>query len=147
MDGGLDKALQISRTEQLRVYRLASTEQYRHRGLVRSFKRLSAHDERVCPACIAADVQEYDVMTDLDEHIMGRCTMVPVVKGMPEPKWTSGEAWLKTQDEATQRKVLGKTRLGLWQSGKVRFEDFGEREGNRTWGDSRKVVPIEDLTG
>jgi len=143
---GINPALRTARTEQLRVYRQASIEQYRGSGLVTSFKRLSAHDDRVCPACIAADGELYDVMTDLDEHVQGRCTMVPVVKGMAVPTWTNGEAWLKTQDEATQRRVLGKSRFELWKSGEVPFKAFGEREPNSVWGASRKVVPVKDLT-
>ena len=48
--GGLQKALTIARSEQMRVYREATRAQYERSGVVSGQRRLSAHDDRVCPA-------------------------------------------------------------------------------------------------
>ena len=38
------------------------------------------------------------------------------------------ESWLRTQDSAFQRKVLGKTRFELWSSGKLKLSQMANSE-------------------
>lgn len=144
LTAGLDKALTIARTEQLRVYRQAAVEQYRASGVVVGQKRLSAHDERVCAACLADEGTVYPLDKPIPDHPNGRCTGVPVVEGMPEAQWTVGESWLNSQDEATQRSILGPGRYDLWQSG-TPLSAFVTKTSNQTWGGSLGVTPLRDV--
>jgi len=76
MDMGLDRALTIARTEQLRAFRMASTAQYRESGIVKGFKRLATHDTRTCLACLMSDGEVFDSAEELSDHPNGRC-LVP----------------------------------------------------------------------
>lgn len=145
LTGGLDKALVIARTEQLRVYRQASAAQYQASGVVTGQKRLTAHDSRVCPACLADEGHVYPINVSIPDHPNGRCTGVPVVKGLPEVKWLGGEAWFKTQDEATQRAILGNGRYDAWKSGSVNFGQFTRLQHNDVWGDNPQTPALSEL--
>lgn len=139
--GGLNKAMIIARTEQLRVYRQVSAQSYERSGLVKGQKRLTAHDDRVCIGCLADEGTVYPVTEPIPDHPNGRCTGVPSVKNMPEVNWLSGEDWLKTQPEETQVVILGDKRYNKWKDG-ADFKGFSVLKKDAVWGDS--VVPAVD---
>lgn len=145
--GGLNKALTIARTEGLRPYREVSRSQYEHSGVVIGQKRLSAHDGRVCAACIADDGAVYSLNEVISDHPNGRCTSVPIVRGMPETTWTNGETWFRQQPEDTQLSILGRGRLDAYQSGAFEFRDLVRRTDNPTWGAGLTPRPLADLLG
>lgn len=144
---GFDRAINIARTEQLRVYRTASLEQYKTSQLVSGYKRLSARDGRVCMACLIADdgtVYGLDVV--FEEHPQGRCTLVPVVTGLPEVNWQSGQGWFEAQTPEAQRAMMGSTKFDAWQSGQFQLTDLVRREENDTWGTSLRTANLKELT-
>ena len=143
--GGLNKALVIARTEQLRVYRQASVDQYRASGVVRGQKRLTAHDDRVCAACIADEGTVYSLEATIPDHPQGRCTSVPIVDGMPEISWLSGEAWFRTQPEGVQRSILGPGKLAAWQDGQFDFGALATPTYDDTWGGGLRPTSLADL--
>lgn len=143
---GLNRALNIARTEQLRAYRLASLQNYERSGVVEGYKRLSARDTRVCPACLLADNgQVYPLSTPFDEHPQGRCTPVPVVKGLPVVTWQTGEAWFMSLDAASQLDILGKGRFNAWQAGVFDLAALVSRKVDPVWGGSLVTTPLADL--
>lgn len=144
---GLDRVLNIARTEQLRVYREASRMAYQASGLVSGYRRLAAHDERVCPACIALDGQIYDTDELMELHPSDRCAMVPIVAGLPQLQWQAGDAWLSEQPEEVQRSILGPGRFDLYSSGQVSLDAFASTSEHPEWGPTVRVTPIEELTG
>ena len=125
----LNRALVIARTEQLRVYREAGRAQYMESGLVRG---------------LALEGEFYDVASPLRTHPQCRCAMIPVVKGYRELSFETGEPWLRSQPEATQRAILGKGGYEAWRHG-VPLSRFASITQNKTWGDTVKVTPIKDL--
>ncbi len=145
LTGGLNKALVIARTEQLRVYRQASADQYRISGVVTGQKRLTAHDARVCPACIADEGTIYPVGVAMPDHPQGRCTGVPVLKTLPPIKWLSGEKWFNQQPESTQRAILGPGRLDAWKSGAFAFKDLVIHTHSKEWGGGLATRPLSEL--
>lgn len=140
-----DRALTIARTEQLRAYRIASHEQYQKSGVVIGYKRLSAHDDRVCPACIAADGMFLGLDKDFQSHVNCRCVAVPVVSGEDHPNWLSGEDWFATQSKDTQQTILGPTRYEAWSSGTASLKDFMKLDKNSVWGDAIITKPIKEM--
>jgi len=132
--GGLNKALQIARTEQLRVYRESSLLQYLESGVVREYKRLSARDKRVCPACLMADGKVYKIEVPFAEHPQGRCVPVPVVIGVSEPMWETGMDWFKRQDPQIQVLILGPGRYEAWVAGFYELEDLITETTHEIWG-------------
>jgi len=144
---GFNRAINIARTEQLRVYRTAGIEQYKTSGLVAGYKRLSARDDRVCPACLMADDgQIYSLDTPFEEHPQGRCTQVPVVKGLSPVRWQNGQSWFLTQKAEAQRSILGAGRYDAWKAGQFQLSDVVKRVPNDTWGTSLQPAPLKELT-
>lgn len=142
--GGLQKALQVARSEQMRVYREASAAQYRESGVVRGQKRMAAHDERVCAACLADEGRFYGLDEVLYDHPQGRCTGIPVVKGREEPSWLMGEAWLRTQAEGVQRSILGKGRYELWKNKELKLREMMQETYDPVWGKGLRVRKLEE---
>ena len=143
--GGLNKALQIARTEQLRVYRESSRQQYKESGVVSGYKRLSARDGNVCPACLMADGQLFRLEISFAEHVQGRCVLVPVVIGADEPKWQTGKQWFGKQPPEVQAQILGAGRFEAWQDGQFKLDQLITKKTSRTWGDAFVPTPLKDL--
>jgi SPP1 gp7 family putative phage head morphogenesis protein len=135
MAQGLNRALTIARTEQHRVYRNAAQQQYAASGVVYGHRRLATHDDRVCPACLAAEGELLDVNEPLYDHPNGRCTSIPLVDGLPEVEFENGPTWFARQDADTQRRILGPARYRLYQQG-ASIEGMFERVEDDTWGPS-----------
>lgn len=146
MANGLNRALNIARTEQIRVYREASRQQYELSGVVSGFKRLAARNTRTCLACLMADGEVYQLREQLRDHPSGRCTMVPNVIGVRSPKWQSGRKWFMEQDEETQRSMMGPGRYDAWKEGQFKLQDLVTVRQNATWGDSVQPTPLKQLT-
>lgn len=145
LSGGLSKALLIARTEGLRPYREMARAQYEASGVVSGHRRLSAHDGRVCPACLADEGTLYRTNETMSDHPNGRCTSVPVVEGMPEVDWLKGEDWLRTQPEGVQRSILGSARFELWQNGAFQFKQLVQKHYSTVWGESLTPAPASAL--
>lgn len=146
---GLQRAMNIARTEQLRIYRSASLMQYQASGVVRGYRRMSARDSRVCPACLMADDGTvYPLDRAFEEHSQGRCTAVPVLIGEPDgAAWETGQAWFERQDERTQQDILGKGRYDAWKSGAFDLPQIVSRKDDPVWGASLHPTPLYQLIG
>lgn len=141
---GLQKALTLARTEQLRAYRAGNLEQYRNSGVVTGYKRMATRDSNTCPGCLFADGQMFDTEHEFDEHPNGRCQIVPVVRGAEEPTWQNGTDWFKAQSAETQREILGGERFDAWQNG-ASLESMSKLVNDPTWGGSFVPTPISEL--
>lgn len=139
LDGALDRMLRITRTEQNRAFRNLNRQQMIESGVVRAYKRLAARKPNTCIACLLADGQEYDLDVDFEEHPVGRCTLVPVVKNLPERRWQTGHDWFLEQDAAVQRAMMGGGRYDAWKDGQFDLLDIIARRTDTTWGNA--LVP------
>lgn len=135
----------IARTEQLRVYRITSLESYANSRVVVAYKRLSARDRRVCPGCLMSDGQQYAIADGFDEHVQGRCTMIPVLANVPPVQFQTGQQWFNSQPESTQLAILGRGRFDLWQRGEATLDDMVSRDWSDTWGGSLRATRVRDL--
>jgi hypothetical protein len=144
---GLDRALTIARTEQLRVYRESSRLTYQASGVVEAQRRVAAHDDRTCLGCLLADGEIIPLGEPLADHVRGRCTTVPILIGAELPQWETGATWLEKQPEATQRKIMGPTRHDLWKSGEVPLKRMVTHTHDPLWGGSLGPTPVKDLIG
>lgn len=136
LGGTVDRMMRIARTEQLRVFRQASLDQYRASGLVRGYRRLCAKQPRTCAACLLDDGHFYTLDQVMPEHVCGRCTTVPSVVSIPDVQWETGREWLEKQGSDVQQHVLGKTRFNDWKAGKLKLEDIPGVRQNDKWGPS-----------
>lgn len=141
----LSRVMNIARTEQLRVHRESSRQQYIESKVVESYRRLATKDSRVCAACLMADGETYDLTESLKEHNQGRCTGVPTVMGFKPVQWERGPDWLMRQDPAVQKKILGAGRFQGWQEGKFDLDQIIAEKSNPTWGNSLHPASLKDL--
>lgn len=143
--GILQRALLIARTEQLRAYRTAALQTYRASGVVRGYKRLAARNARTCIACLVQDGRFYRLTESFQEHPNGRCTLVPVVDGAPEPAWEYGRQWFERQEAATQQSILGNAAYAAWRAQMITLDDLVRYHDHPIWGGSWQVRSLRSL--
>ena len=124
----------IARTEMLRTYRQTSLSSYEASNVVVAYRRLSARDSRVCPACLFADGRTYPVGYGFDAHVNCRCTLVPVLRSVPPVQFQDGQSWFRQQPESTQRAILGPGRFDIWRRGDASLDDMVSRSWSDDWG-------------
>jgi len=96
-------------------------------------------------ACLADEGHIYGVDKGIPDHPNGRCTGVPVVKGMPEPTWLMGEDWFDMQPEDVQRGIMGPARFEAWQDEKVYLSDMGTTTYDPVWGGGLTTRSLVEL--
>lgn len=141
---GLQRAMNTARTESLRAYRNATLMQYEASNVVMGYKRISARDSRVCAGCLFTDGIVTQDLTQFEEHNQGRCSMVPVVIGVPEPMWQSPIEWFEGQSATTQESILGTGRFDAWKNGAA-LQDMVKRVDDPTWGGAFVPTPVGEL--
>lgn len=163
---GLERSLAISRTEMLRSYRESTRLQYAaNSNIVKGYRRLSAKDGRVCMACLALDGTFYRLDQPLNEHVSGRCALIPETVTYRDlgldvddtrPQRELGPEWFEKRPvedfkdsrgriQLGQRSMMGPKRFDAWKSGEFKFEDQAKITGNATWGDQATVKPLKEL--
>jgi SPP1 gp7 family putative phage head morphogenesis protein len=145
MDGELQRALVIARTEQLRAFRTAATEQMKASGVVEGWIWRSALQDRTCLACLAMDGTEHTLDEELDDHPNGRCFKQPIVTGLTPVQAQSGADWFAQQPAELQRTMMGDQRFEAWQQGQIQFSDLVTRKHSEEWGSHVAVAPLEAL--
>lgn len=143
--GGLDHALVVARTEQLRVYRESSRMQYEASGAVSGYKRFASKQANTCALCIALDGEVYKTNELMNVHPQDRCTMIPIVHGVDPPEWESGEDWLRKQDLEVQEQILGKGITKLWNDGDIELMDLVQKVDHPIWGPSLQQNTLGSL--
>lgn len=157
-DGGLTRALVISRTETLDAHRVAAERaQAEQAEVLAGWIWLCHLSPRTCPSCLV----KHGTFHPLDEagphdHQQGRCSRMPKVKSWadlgfdvdePDDLVTDSRAWFDALPEADQVAILGRRRLDLLNSGAIAWEDLTTRRTTPGWRDSWVVTPVSDLTG
>lgn len=151
-NGGLGRALNISRTEVLDAYREAQkTANDATTDVLKGQRWTATLDARTCPSCLAQHGTMYppDDIGPLD-HQSGRCIFVPVMKSWkelgidgvdePDPIFPDRDEWWDTLDDKTKRSILGPSKFEMFQSGQIGWDDLTVRRSTDGWRDSY-VVP------
>ena len=152
---GLTRSLTISRTEILRAYRESTRLQYQaNSNIVKGYIRRASLSDATCLACLALDGKRYELDEPLDEHINGRCFIVPDpisyrdlgldVEDAREER-EKAEDWFNRQAPASQRAMMGDSRFEAWQGGEFQFGDMAKIEHNAVWGDQAVTKPLKEL--
>ena len=154
---GLSRALRIARTEVLRSYRTATRRQYQaNPDLVRGWRRHAAKNARTCLACLVLDGKSYRIDEDMDDHVMGRCALVPETishadLGLPVTSppldWERGQQWFERQPEVVQAEMMGPELFDAWQSGRVTLDRIPKLIKDKDWGNAWVVNSLKDLLG
>lgn len=152
---GLNRALNISRTETLRAYRAATIMNYQaNSDVVKGYRRQSALTVRTCPTCWALHGTWWPLDAPFDEHNSGRCTAIPDTKslaelgitGVPETpvEVARGVDVFNTMTEADQRAILGPGKYDLFKAGKITLADMVQQDTHPRWGTTRREASIAE---
>lgn len=158
-DGGLTRALVISRTETLDAHRVAAkAEQDQQSDVLAGWIWLCHLSPRTCPSCLV----KHGTLHELDEpgphdHQQGRCSRMPKVKGWadlgfadvdePDDLVQDARAWFDALPVADQVAILGRRRLDLLLAGEIEWSDLTTKRETPGWRDSWTVTPLGVLTG
>jgi SPP1 gp7 family putative phage head morphogenesis protein len=147
------QAERIVRSEFGRVANQAALTQFEANAhLLRGVRWVATLDQRTCLQCSNLDRQVWAdaaraKVPVVDTHPNCRCTLIPVVKGLPGVTLPPGQrsalegevpatltynAWFGEQSPKLQREILGPTRYSLWSQGKVGLPDFVSARGVRS---------------
>lgn len=155
-NGGLSRALVISRTEMLDAHRTATkVSETANTDVLGAWEWNAKLDSRTCPSCLSKHGNRYELTDDgpLD-HQQGRCARVSVTKSWKElgfdieepPSSTpDAQAWFESLDQRTQVEIMGKERLELLQSGSISWQDLSSKRETDGWRDSYGVTPLKNL--
>lgn len=157
-NGGLTRALVISRTETLDAHRAAAQqEQALHADVLAGWIWLAHLSPRTCPSCLAKHGTFHELTEPgPEDHPQGRCARMPKVKtwaelgfDAPEPPDEVDDAreWFDALPEADQVAILGRRRLDLLNAGAIDFEDLTTLRSTAGWRDSWAVTPLRVLLG
>jgi hypothetical protein len=105
-----------------------------------------------CAACIAMHGSEHGLDEELDDHVRGHCSQMPIMASGARgydgegADIQSGSDWFDNQDEATQMDILGsQTAYDLYNSGDITLDDFVSVNNDPVWGRSIQVTPLKEL--
>jgi len=155
-NGGLTRALVISRTETLDAHREATkASEKANSDLLTEWEWHANLSSRTCPSCLSKHGQRFPLEQGGPyDHQQGRCSRVSVTKSwkdlgfdIPEPKSVTPDAeeWFNNLTEATQRDIMGPERLRLLQDGSISWKDLSSKQENPGWRDSFIPTSVKDL--
>ncbi len=155
-NGGLTRALVISRTETLDAHRAATkASEKANADILTAWEWHANLDRRTCPSCLG----KHGTRHELEEagpydHHQGRCSRVTVTKTWkelgfdikePPSETKNAEAWFNNLTEGTQKDIMGPERLRLLQDGKISWADLSQKRETPGWRDSYHPTSVKDL--
>lgn len=146
MGMGLERITLIARTEQLRVTRSVSAQQYRASGIEGVMKRVATKDDATCLACLVSDGEVIPLDQELDDHPRGRCVAVFQPASAPLINWEKGQDWFERQSPELQKEMMGDKKFTLWQEGQFKLSDLRQTDHDPVWGNSPRVATLQELT-
>lgn len=152
-NGGLSRALTISRTETLDAHRAAAAESHAENSdVLGGWVWLADLSPRTCPACLGMNGTEHQLSEPGPlGHPNCRCSRMPRTKTWaelgidldePAPSTPDAGDWFAGQDEKTQRSILGPARYDAWLRGDYPMDAWAVRKPNPEWRASYQTSPL-----
>lgn len=146
MTGNLQRALLISRTEQMRAFRVAQVQQFSGSGVVKGYRRRAALSGRTCLACLMEDGRIYSTLDQYSDHPAGRCSAEPILLNYDLTPAVNGRQYFESLSPERQRDIMGKGHFAAWKDGAFSLDEVSRMHNHPTWGESPQVVPLKELT-
>lgn len=152
----LQRALTITRTEQLRAYRESTRRALEaNPQVVAGWTWFCACDRRSCAVCWAMHGRQFPPTEHLDGHPNCRCAMVPLTKtwealgftGVDETRLEPdpGVQQFAQLPEADQLAILGPGKLAAYKDGRLHLTDLVERPDSPRWGTMRRERTLTEV--
>lgn len=155
-NGGLTRALVISRTETIDAHRTAATAAQRvNEDVLAGWVWTAKLDKRTCPACWS----RHGTLHPLDEpgpydHQQGRCARTPQTKSWrdlgfdidePPSLLPDAETVFRAMPRTDQLTVMGPGRLAALDDGRAQWADLSKLRTTPGWRDSWAPRPVSDF--
>ncbi|ABK02758.1 phage putative head morphogenesis protein, SPP1 gp7 family [Arthrobacter sp. FB24] len=156
-NGGLTRALVISRTETLDAHRAATqASEKTNTKILEEWEWHAALDARTCPSCLAQHGTRHSLTeSGPNDHHQGRCARVSVTKSWAELGFTGIEEpasltpgsqdWFNNLTADSQLAIMGPGRLELLNAGKISWADLSTVKQTDGWRDSHTATTLKDL--
>lgn len=155
-NGGLNRALTISRTEILSAHReAAQVQQDQNAEVLQGWVWLCHLGPRTCASCLAKSGSLHPLSEPGPfDHPNGRCSRCPKTKSWadlgfdvtePEDAVPDAEAWFHAQPVEVQLSIMGRERLELLMSGAIGWADLAQKRANPGSRDSWQMTPVKTL--
>jgi len=147
-----NRAMVISRTEVMRVYRETSFEQYRRSSVVKGWIWIA--EVTACPVCSAEHGSEHTLDETLASHPGCRCTALPQTLSWRElgfnlpdarPEIVAGPQRFASLPEADRLSILGRSRFDAYERGEVTLEEMVRDTRSARWGEGKRVATLSEL--
>jgi hypothetical protein len=144
MTDALNHLLLVSRDQYNRAARTAAFQRYEDSGVVRGYTRRCARQAgRTCIACISLDGEFYPLSVPFKEHVMGRCTPIPAIKGIEmRSRLGSGQSWFEGLDRDAQVATMGRGRWEAWKAGELPWDKMAVKTSHPVWGPGVRVANV-----
>lgn len=137
----------LMRTLQLTSYRdAAALHQRANAAILTEQIRIGSLDGRICMACLALHGQRLPAGQRIDDHQNGRCTSIPVVRGMTR-QVTTGEQWFNSLPVERQRAIAGDGAYDLLQAGRAQLRDFVQTYEDPVYGQMVREASLRFVRG
>jgi SPP1 gp7 family putative phage head morphogenesis protein len=155
-NGGLTRALTISRTEILDAHRAgAQAQREANADVLSGWKWLCELSSRTCPACLAMNGTVHKAgEPGPSGHPNCRCAAVPITKSWrdlgidldePADVFPDAQAWFNDQPTAVQNRIMGPSRLAALRSGAASWEQLATKHTNPGWRPSYQATAVRSL--
>ena len=137
------RALAMARTEVNRVRRATTLQIYNDNSdVIEGWEWVAAKSERTCPVCLALDGSIHKLSEPFPQHINCRCTMIPVIIGVPRPDRLTGQEWFDAQPDEIKARILGPEAAAAYTRGEITLKDLIGWRNSREFGKSVYTKPL-----
>lgn len=140
----VDRGVVSMQQESMSAYREAERSVYQQTNGIGRWACLAVLDRRTCPICYSQHGKVFLASGSLVSHVGCRCVLVPVTPRGGSPIRPSGEDVFARLTRAEKLRLLGPTRLALYDEG-VSLSSMVGLTLTRPWGVSRRLRPLRDL--
>ena len=144
------------RTVMMNNARESSMETYRaNDDVVTGWIWNAAEDRRTCSVCFAMHGSLHPLSEPFSSHVNCRCTPDPVTAewtnlGLRGPRETrvygsDPDAAFGELTREEKVRILGPTRLGMWEDGKIKMPDIPQRTYHRNYGPGLRARTLREL--
>lgn len=147
-----NRAMLISRTEVIGVYRETALEHYRQSPVVKGW--IWYAEPNACPVCSAEHGSEHTNDESLDSHPACRCSMMPQTVSWSElgfnipdgrPSIQPGPERFAALPEGDKLAILGKARLDAYNAGEITLPEMVRETHSARWGDGKRTATLAEL--